>query len=253
MSPNVKMISKTVFLLLVLSISCSFAQLESANQLVLVVAPEWNSTTGTMYLFDRTDDGWAQFNRPWKVILGDSGLAWGVGSYTHPPKERIKIEGDHRSPAGVFGLGEFFGYDSTPPPRIRFPYRQATTALHCVDDTGSVFYNSFIGENEVVRDSAGKLPWKSSEVMRLDSVDYKYGIVVRQNPGAVPGNGSCIFLHLIRADSAATTGCTAMGEDNMLFLMQWLDPGKSPLFVQLPAAAFRKYLIDWNLPLLMKN
>ncbi len=230
-----------------------FAQIETANQLVLVVAPEWNASTGTMYLFDRTDQGWSQYNVPWKVILGDSGLAWGIGKHTNPPNDRLKIEGDHRSPAGVFELGEFFGYDSTPPRGIRYPYRQATKAVHCVDDTGSLFYNSFIGENQVVRDSAGKLPWKSSEVMRLDSIDYKYGIVVRHNPRAIPGKGSCIFLHLMRADSSATTGCTAMGEDNMLFLMQWLDPEKHPLFVELPAVTFREYLLDWNLPLLLKN
>jgi L,D-peptidoglycan transpeptidase YkuD (ErfK/YbiS/YcfS/YnhG family) len=233
--------------------SVAQAQIESAGQLVLVVAPEWNSKTGTMYLFDRTDEGWSQYNVPWKVILGDSGLAWGIGIHTNPANDRVKIEGDHRSPAGVFELGEFFGYDSTPPPRIRFPYRQATKAVHCVDDTGSLFYNSFIGENQVVRDSAGKLPWKSSEAMRLDSVDYKYGIVVRHNPRAIPGKGSCIFLHLMRADSSATTGCTAMGEDNMLFLMQWLDPEKHPLFVELPAATFREYLLNWNLPLLLKK
>lgn len=233
--------------------SPGFAQIETANQLVLVVAPEWNSKTGTMYLFDRSDQGWSQYNVPWQVTLGDSGLAWGIGIHTNPPNDRLKIEGDHRSPAGVFELGEFFGYDSIPPPGIRYPYRQATKAVHCVDDTGSLFYNSFIGENQVVRDSAGRLPWKSSEVMRLDSVDYKYGIVVRHNPRAIPGKGSCIFLHLMRADSSATSGCTAMGEDIMLFLMQWLDPEKHPLFVELPAVTFRKYLLDWNLPLLLKK
>lgn len=233
--------------------SVAHAQIESAGQLVLVVAPEWNATTGTMYLFDRTDQGWSQYNVPWKVILGDSGLAWGIGIHTNPPNDRLKIEGDHRSPAGVFELGEFFGYDSIPPPGIRYSYRQATKTVHCVDDTGSLFYNSFVGENQVVRDSVGRPPWKSSEVMRLDSVDYKYGIVVRQNPRAIPGKGSCIFLHLMRADSSATTGCTAMGEDNMLFLMQWLDPEKHPLFVELPGVTFRKYLLDWNLPLLLKK
>ena len=233
--------------------SRAFAQIENANQLILVVAPDWNSTTGMMYLFDRTDDGWSQYNVPWKVILGDSGLAWGAGVHTNPPNERLKKEGDHRSPAGVFELGDFFGYDSIPPPGIRYAYRHATRSVHCVDDTGSVFYNSFIQEDQVVKDSAGRLPWKSSEIMRLDSIDYKYGIVVRHNPRAIPGKGSCIFLHLMRADSSATTGCTAMGQDNMIFLMQWLDPDKHPLFVELPAGTFRQYLLDWSLPLLLKK
>ncbi len=229
------------------------AQIKHANQLVFVVTSDWNSTTGLMYLFNRTDDGWLQYNVPWKVVVGDSGLAWGIGLHKIPPGERMKVEGDHRSPAGIFELGDFFGYDSVPPPGLRFPYQQATKVLRCVDDTGSVFYNSLVSENEVRRDSLGRLPWKSSEVMKLDSGYYKYGIVVKHNPHSIPGKGSCIFLHIIGSDSSATSGCTAMGEENLLFLMQWLDPDEHPMLVQLPASAFREYLLEWNLPLLQKN
>jgi L,D-peptidoglycan transpeptidase YkuD (ErfK/YbiS/YcfS/YnhG family) len=244
----------TVFLLsLFFIVSPCTAQIENAGQLVFVVTPDWNSTTGLMYLFNRTDGGWLQYNIPWKVVLADSGLAWGIGLHTIPPGERKKVEGDHRSPAGVFELGDFFGYDSAPPPGIRFPYQHATKVLHCVDDTGSVFYNSLVSENEVKRDSMGRLPWKSSEVMKMDSACYKYGIVVKHNPHSIPGKGSCIFLHIIGSDSSTTSGCTAMGEGNLLFLMQWLDPEEHPLLVQLPAFAFRKYLLEWNLPLLLKN
>jgi L,D-peptidoglycan transpeptidase YkuD (ErfK/YbiS/YcfS/YnhG family) len=241
------------FLFSLLSSPASVAQIEDANQLVLVVSPTWNSNFGTMYLFERDEDGWTQYNIPWRVSLADSGLAWGIGLHTIPAGEREKVEGDRRSPAGVFELGDFFGYDSIPPPHIRYPYRQATKLLHCVDDTSSVFYNSFVGEDQVVKDSAGRLPWKSSETMRLDSLDYKYGIIVRHNPNALPGKGSCIFLHVGRFDSSATSGCTSMDEKKILFLMQWLDPVKHPRLVQLPAEAFRRYLIDWDLPLLLKN
>ena len=270
MSPNVKTMSRLFepihrhpqmppvailfsFLLFLISSPATVAQIEDANQLVLVVAPTWNSNFGTMYLFERDGDGWMQRNIPWRVSLADSGLAWGIGLHRIPVGEREKVEGDRRTPAGVFELGDFFGYDSMPPPRIRFPYRQATKVLHCVDDTVSVFYNSFVGENQVLRDSTGKLPWRSSEIMRLDSSDYKYGIVVRHNPRALPGKGSCIFLHVSRVDGSATSGCTAMNEDRILLLMQWLDPAKHPRLVQLPAVAFRRYLIDWDLPLLLKN
>lgn len=260
MSSNVKImhgrfrtVSKFFLFSFLFFFSRSAAQIENANQLVLVVAPDWNSTFGLMYLFNRTDEGWLQYNVPWKVMLADSGLAWGIGLHSNPTGEREKVEGDRRSPAGVFELGDFFGYDSLPPPGIRFPYRQATKLLHCVDDTGSVFYNSLIAENEVKRDSAGKLPWKSSEVMKLDSGYYKYGIVIRHNPQSIPGKGSCIFIHVAGFDSSGTSGCTALSEKDMVFLMRWLDPEEHPLFVQLPASAFRKYLIEWNLPLLLKN
>jgi L,D-peptidoglycan transpeptidase YkuD (ErfK/YbiS/YcfS/YnhG family) len=257
MSSNVKRSFRLLLplcaLVIFVATSSAVAQIENANQLIFVVSSDWNSTTGLMYLFNRTGDGWLQYNIPWKVVVGDSGMAWGIGLHKIPAGERTKIEGDRRSPAGIFELGEFFGYDSLPPPGIRFPYEQATKSLHCIDDTGSVFYNSLVSENEVKRDSTGRLPWKSSEVMKMDSSYYKLGIVVRHNPRSIPGKGSCIFLHVTGSDSSTTSGCTAMREENLLFLMQWLDPDERPLLVQLPASAFRQYLLEWNLPLLQKN
>jgi len=35
--------------------------------------------------------------------------------------------------------------------------------------------------------------------------------------------------------------------------MQWLDPQKDPLLVQVPMSVFNQYLLEWNLPLLSKN
>ncbi len=242
---------KTLFLLLVFMSSTLLAQIDQSRQLIVVVAKNWDADNGQLYLFERNESNeWIQTAGPWNVMLGDSGLAWGAGLYADPPDERQKIEGDHRSPAGVFELGDFFGYDSIPPAGIKFPYHYATKTLHCVDDTGSVFYNSLVDESQVVRDSAGRLPWNSSEVMRLDSVDYKYGIVVKHNPQAIPGLGSCIFLHLNSYSHAPTVGCTAMDEDKMLQLMHWLNPEKYPLLIQLPFDSYIAHLADWDLPLL---
>ncbi|MDE3057433.1 MAG: L,D-transpeptidase family protein [Bacteroidota bacterium] len=240
---------KIFFSALLLFSTSLFAQIDQSRQLLVVIAKNWNADRGQLYLFERNEsDEWTTIAGPWDVMLGDSGLAWGTGLYDNPPDERQKIEGDHRSPAGVFELGDFFGYDSIPPAGIKFPYHYATKTLHCVDDTGSVFYNSLVHESQVIRDSAGHLPWKSSEVMRLDSVDYKYGIVVKNNPHAIPGLGSCIFLHLNSYSHSPTVGCTAMDEDKMLQLMHWLDPQQYPLLVQLPYDSYVSHFADWNLP-----
>lgn len=244
-------VMKFIFLVLLFISSTLMAQIDLSRQLIVVVAKSWDADSAQLYLFERnSSDEWTHVAGPWSVMLGDSGLAWGVGLYQDPPDERHKREGDHRSPAGVFELGDFFGYDSIPPPGIKFPYHWATKTLHCVDDTGSVFYNSLVDESQVVRDSSGNLPWKSSEVMRLDSVDYKYGIVVKHNPRGIPGLGSCIFLHLNSYSHSPTVGCTAMDEDKMLQLMHWLDPQKYPLLVQLPFNSYVAYVTDWNLPIL---
>jgi L,D-peptidoglycan transpeptidase YkuD (ErfK/YbiS/YcfS/YnhG family) len=244
---------KKILFPFVFCISVSSAQIGGAQQLVIVVTPNWNSHSGTLFLFERTDSGWKQDNVPWSVSVGDSGLAWGDGLQLNPPGERRKVEGDHRSPAGVFEIGDFYGLDAMAPYGVRFPYHHITSTLHCVDDTGSVFYNSMVDEHDVIRDSSGRLPWKSAENLRADSADYKYMIVIRQNPTAAPDSGSCIFFHIRQTGLSSTVGCTSMDEDKMIFLMQWLDPQKYPLLVQVPMSVFNQYLLDWNLPLLSKN
>ena len=231
----------------------AIAQIETSQQLIIAVAPDWNSTTGTMYLFEMSNDGWIQSNMPWKVNFGDSGLAWAEGLHENPDGVRMKAEGDHRSPAGVFELGAIYGYGSEAPTGVAYPYHQSTRTLHAVDDGNSVFYNSLVDEMDVVRDSVGRLPWKSSELMVIDSIDYKFAMPVRMNPHTVPGKGSCIFIHLERLSAPATLGCTSMAEPNMIFLMQWLNSEKKPLLVQLPKTEFAKYLMEWQLPVPSRN
>ncbi|MCX6136906.1 MAG: hypothetical protein NTV54_05350, partial [Ignavibacteriales bacterium] len=140
---------RRIALLLFLVTSSAFAQIESAQQLIVSIAPEWNSITGTMYLFELTDDGWVQTTAPWKVNYGDSGMVWAEGLHLNPSGVRMKVEGDHRSPAGVFELGDIYGYDAAPPSGVIYPYHQSGRTLHAVDDGNSIFYNSIVDENDV--------------------------------------------------------------------------------------------------------
>jgi L,D-peptidoglycan transpeptidase YkuD (ErfK/YbiS/YcfS/YnhG family) len=244
---------KKILFLLSIVFSVSAAQIESSEQLIIAASTDWNSTSGLMYILEKEDGVWKQINIPWQINFGDSGMAWGIGVHSALQSARMKVEGDHRTPAGIFELGDFYGYDSLSPEGIKYPYHQGTKTLHCVDDTSSVFYNTLIDEQEVNRDSLGKLPWKSSEMMWMDSMDYKYVIRIKNNPRGISGAGSCLFLHLSRISAPLTLGCTSMEEDKMVFLMQWLDPDKHPLLMQLPLSEFKKYLVDWKLPVLTRN
>jgi L,D-peptidoglycan transpeptidase YkuD (ErfK/YbiS/YcfS/YnhG family) len=88
-----------------------------------------------------------------------------------------------------------------------------------VDDPASALYN-------VVADSAAaaRARWTSAERMR-EVAGYRAGVVVTYNgartragrarlggrgAGAVPGRGSCIFLHVWDGPGRTTAGCTAM-------------------------------------------
>ena len=87
------------------------AALAPARQLILVTADGWDTTTGTLRRYVRSAAG-----RPWvaegdalPVVLGRTGMAWGVGQGGAPAGAPVKREGDGRSPAGAYALLHAFG------------------------------------------------------------------------------------------------------------------------------------------------
>jgi D-alanyl-D-alanine dipeptidase len=79
---------------------------------------------------------------------------------------------------------------------------------------------------------------------------YKWGIFVAHNSAAIPGAGSCIFIHVWRNPSAATVGCTAMPEENLVQLLRWLDPASDPVLIQMPRPDYTAFQRDLDLPTL---
>ena len=64
---------------------------------------------------------------------------------------------------------------------------------------------------------------------------YEYGVWVNYNTNPqIPGNGSCIFLHIYKTPTTPTSGCTAMSKENMLKLIHWLNASKNPMLIQYP-------------------
>ena len=74
--------------------------------------------------------------------------------------------------------------------------------------------------------------------MRRSDDLYKWGIVVEHNRTAMPGAGSCIFLHVWKGPASPTAGCTAMPENELVKLLRWLDPAAHPILVQMPRAKY---------------
>ncbi|MFI5210242.1 MAG: hypothetical protein ACHQ2E_07355, partial [Gemmatimonadales bacterium] len=119
----------------------------SAEQLIVVTTPGWDSITGTLTMYERASSGaWQRRGNAWAIVVGRTGMAWGRGilpvkGFAGP----VKHEGDGRAPAGAFTLGTAFGY--APPDSARWlhlPYVQATAALECVDDAKSRWYNQVL-------------------------------------------------------------------------------------------------------------
>jgi D-alanyl-D-alanine dipeptidase len=222
------------------------ALIEDSEQLVVVTTPNWSSTTGTLLRFGRPTTGseWRALDRRVPVVVGRTGIAWGVGFDDASTEGPHKHEGDGKAPAGIFPLDTAFGFaprDSMQ--ELSLPYVQLLPTTDCVDDTGSAHYNTVVDRATVPR-----VDWNSAEHMR-EVAQYKIGVIVGYNAlPPVKGRGSCIFLHIWAGSDSHTAGCTAFDEVKLGEVMRWLDPGKRPLLVQLTAEEYGKLRARWTLP-----
>ena len=221
------------------------ALVRDANQLLLVITPDWNTVQGELRRFERAslDEPWHAVGAPGAIVVGKNGTAWDPLA-PQPVPGPVKAEGDGRSPAGAFPLGKAFGFaPAADAAWQKLPYLPVTEGIECVDDSASALYNQIVDRRTI------KTPdWNSSEKMREVGEAYRWGVVVNYNTPAVPKRGSCIFLHIGGEQGKGTAGCTAMAPDFLRQVMAWIDPGRKPVLVQLPRAAYDALKPAWSLP-----
>lgn len=225
------------------------ARWEGSRQMVVVTVPDWNAIHGRLQRYERLqgNDAWHAVGTPQPVVIGRNGAAWGLGLHPAQASGPQKREGDGRAPAGVFSLGDAFGYAELVPTGL--PYRPMTRSHWCMDVAASPLYNRIVDAAEVGEAAVAG----SSEPMRLDlhsngSQSYREGFVIEHNAGNVPGMGSCIFAHLWKTPDTPTAGCTAMAETSMGPLLGWLREDAYPVFVLLPQAEYARLARQWSLP-----
>lgn len=224
----------------------------SSTQMVVVTTSDWNSAQAMLQRYERSRPGkhWKAVGGPFAVMVGKTGLGWGSGLASVDNRFReasdpVKKEGDGKAPAGVFRLSKAFGYAPQELPGWKMPYLPLSPSIQCVDDTDSKFYNTLVDASKISPD------WGTHENERMRRSDdlYRWGILVDHNENpAIPGKGSCIFMHIWRGPGQPTVGCTAMPQANLETLLGWLDPARKPLLVQLPVAQYHKLRKFWHLP-----
>ncbi|WP_101927019.1 MULTISPECIES: L,D-transpeptidase family protein [Luteimonas] len=219
-----------------------------SQQLVVVTSAGWDATGATLQRFERDGTGpWREVGAAVPAMLGRSGSGWGLGLHPAQAEGPQKREGDGRAPAGVFAIGQAFGYADAGIGAL--PYAPMQVSHYCVDVPASPLYNRIVD----TRDVGEAAVEGASEHMRLDLHNdgdsrYRLGFVVEHNAQGVPGQGSCIFAHLLRRPDETTAGCTAMDAEAMETLLGWLDPARTPRFVLLPADVYQAYQRAWGLP-----
>jgi len=219
--------------------------LAGARQLVLVVTPGWNDVQGQLRRFERdaVTQPWRSVGQAGAIVVGRNGTAWDPLA-TPVVEGPRKAEGDGRAPAGVFSLGSAFGFaPAAEAAWLKLPYLPVVEGLECVDDPASAVYNQIVDRRRVQSPD-----WTSSEKMREVGEAYRWGVVVNYNTPAVAKRGSCIFLHIGGEGGGGTAGCTAMPATDLRAVMAWLNPGRAPVLVQLPAAAYERLKGEWALP-----
>lgn len=161
----------------------------------------------TMIPCEKQGNSWhnALYKKPFLAVIGKNGLV----------SSDDKKEGDFKTPAGLYPIGEAFG---TKRLALNMDYRFITKEDKFVDDLESPEYNSWV---------VGKTSAKSYEEMLIEP--YKLGAVVNYNMNpAIPGKGSAIFLHLWRNANKGTAGCVATDRAHLLATLKWLNKEMSP-------------------------
>jgi L,D-peptidoglycan transpeptidase YkuD (ErfK/YbiS/YcfS/YnhG family) len=216
-------------------------------QVVLVTTGSWDATHGTLRTYERDSRGWHAVGGGQPVVVGRSGSAWGTGLSGTPTDGPRKKEGDNRSPAGVFRIGDAFGYAASADTQMK--YRALQAGDYCIDATTSPLYNRIVD----TRDVGEAVVKDSTEPMRRDlhvngDQRYRLGFVIENNANNVPGAGSCIFAHIWHSSDTPTAGCTAMELDVMQHLLAWLRPERKPVFVLMPERTYATLWRKWQLP-----
>ena len=219
---------------------------DDCSQLIVGIAPDWNSMRGHIQLFEQSGKSeWTPVDQSFPVLFGKNGLAWGSGLAGQGETGLRKEEHDGRAPAGIFHIGKIYTYDAQLPRGGDYPFHQVTTADAWVDDVKHPNYNRFV----TIDDPAKPPPWFQKAKMRHNDFAYRWLVEIRHNSDPpVPGAGSAIFFHIRRGIDRPTAGCTTMAEPDLVRMITWLRAARHPCYALLPSAVYEDKRKAWGLP-----
>ena len=184
------------------------AQDESVKQLFVVAAMGMDTTTATISMHERDENG------NWKQILSTPGF---VG------KNGLCLDEDHaegcgQTPIGVYHFNRAFGIADDPGCSI--PYVKATDDTYWSGDMNDgMHYNEMVDIKDLP-----DLDKDNSEHIVDYEYQYQYCLNISFNEECAAGRGSAIFLHCFGPLKPYTGGCVAVPEYIMVQIMQKVDP-----------------------------
>ena len=125
-----------------------------------------------------------------------------------------KIEGDKKTPSGLFSLGNvYYRKDRNSKPITRIKTISISKKMGWCDDADSKKYNKLIKKNLKIRHE------------KLFRKDYKYDYLIPINyntKNIIAGKGSAIFIHLTK-NYSLTAGCIGIKKKDMLILLKIIN------------------------------
>jgi L,D-peptidoglycan transpeptidase YkuD (ErfK/YbiS/YcfS/YnhG family) len=222
-----------------------------ARQLLVAVAADWDSSSGFMTRFERSNakSPWRVSRKPIPVLFGKSGLAWGLGLHPQVQGTAVKRERDGRTPAGVFRIGTIFSHDNRLPEGADYPFVTVGAGDAWIDDVSRPDYN-----RHVRVDPRNPPAWFARQRMETNEPVYQWLVEIRHNSDPPqPGMGSAIFFHKRRGPKIPTAGCTTMATEELVSLIRWLRSPSKPHYVVLPETELRRNAAEWGIPLPPKS
>jgi len=202
------------------------AMLIDAERLVLVLSPDLGSVAAAVQFYERANGkDWRPVGKPKSAVLGKNGMAWSYSSKLAPAGERVKTEGDGRSPAGFYPLGAPFGFGPSGPAGY---VQLKPDEHHCVDDPASPHYNQIVAKS-----AAGGASGEDMGTVPL----YRQGLFIDYPTGRAEKGGSCIFVHIWRRKGVGTAGCVALAERDVMEMQRW-SAGHKTLIGILPQSGW---------------
>jgi len=134
------------FLLLLfplISLGADYKLPASTTQAIVGITENWSSSHVNLGIYEKKAGKWQLVGSFWKGRLGRNGSAWGLGS-SPTMGTSYKKEGDGKAPAGVFSIGDAYGYAPAISKQSGLTYHKVTTKDLWVEDAGSAFYNRHI-------------------------------------------------------------------------------------------------------------
>ncbi len=185
------------------------------RQLVLVAAQDAQDCSTITVCYAQNEDGsWysvPEFSRM-------NGWTGKNGIYHNRLRDTIT------SPAGLWALGIAFG-NAEKPKGLKLPWRSITPQSDWVCDANSIYFNTWQERNDETLLEAWD--WSDAEHLEDYPEAYAYACVIAFNtpPHTIPERGCAFFLHCAKH---ATGGCIGLADEDMLRVLQWLDPADHP-------------------------